>query len=616
MIGILILKGENMVTRYNRLLGLFVVMVCIIGLTGCTSSSGTREEKEYGTRENGTDAGLQVEDNGSSTLASVDLEEKDTWVELDIEDYYITNTGNPDNLYHIDENNVLWGCGRNDYGQLGQDTQDWDTHEDMVKIAENVVHVDFSQTGFTIYLTEDHKLYGMGNAGCGALQQYETFDEMRYSNGHIDVITMPCLLMENVIYARCGRSDVACLTEDSEVWVFGTIGFNTAKICYSRYPVKVLEDAVLVTGGFFNHAALCHDGSVWTWGYNYSGNCGVEGGGIVSSPVKVAEQVSMVWTGSTTYNVDCQNISDFHGEFERQMENTLLLTMDGEFLICGVNVGTEEHTLPFYYEVHDYSVVCTHEFLPYENEEHIQKILSGMAGGEKGGNEAADAGEMTLADKVLSFTQSPPESLYFLMATEISYEGKMVRIDEEDTGRLLHLLQDIAFEEIEAKDRGELLYILLLYDENRLPVCRIDVYDNCIGFDFKSYYEISKSELQNSLAELYNISEELEKLSPEECLLSTSLSKDDFAQEDIFLHQEKPALMIETGYDEIPYLPYECYYESILWWDSMFFDARYQTTYAFALDTAYYDAEGNYVDGDTRITFYYDYFTGEQVAVQ
>lgn len=150
----------------------------------------------------------------------------------------------------------------------------------------------------------------------------------------------------------------------------------------------------------------------------------------------------------------------------------------------------------------------------------------------------------------------------------------------------------------------------------QMPVCRIDVYDNCIGFDFKSYYEISKSELQNSLAELYNISEELEKLSPEECLLSTSLSKDNFAQEDIFLHQEKPALMIETGYDEIPYLPYECYYESILWCDSMFFDTRYQTTYAFALDTAYYDTEGNYVDGDTRITFYYDYFTGEQVAVQ
>lgn len=65
----------------------------------------------------------------------------------------------------MSQNNLLLS-GSNRYGQLGQGTQDYDAHEDMVKIAENVVHVDYSLSGFTIFLTEDHKLYGMGNAGC------------------------------------------------------------------------------------------------------------------------------------------------------------------------------------------------------------------------------------------------------------------------------------------------------------------------------------------------------------------------------------------------------------------------------------------------------------------
>lgn len=103
--------------------------------------------------------------------------------------------GDPSNLYQIDEDHVLWGCGRNNYGQLGQGTQDDGFHEGMVKIAENVVHVDYSQSGFVIFLTDDHKLYGIGNAGCGALQQYKTFDQDRYVNGehYIRSVNRICL---------------------------------------------------------------------------------------------------------------------------------------------------------------------------------------------------------------------------------------------------------------------------------------------------------------------------------------------------------------------------------------------------------------------------------------
>ena len=357
------------IMQYRRryAVGLLAVIVCVLAL-GCFVSLHlyAGEEKNPAVAAKGDPAVGSVPEDQPNELLPEEMKEA-VPVSVNVADYYITSTGNPDNLYYIDENNVLWGCGRNNCGQLGQGTQDYEFYEDMVKIAEHVIHVDYSDVDlFTIYLTEDHKLYGMGNAGCGALQQYEEFDRMQYANGEHYTVNSPVLLMENVAYARCGRSDVVCLTEDNEVWIFGTVGFDWTQTCFYAYPTKVLEDAVFVTGGSYNHAALLRDGSVWTWGYNYAGSCGVPGGGIVPEPTKVAEDVRMVWTGSTKYNVNVKDIADFEGTYERGMENTLIQTADGEYLICGVCVGTEKNILPIYYETTHYALVCTHEFRPLE----------------------------------------------------------------------------------------------------------------------------------------------------------------------------------------------------------------------------------------------------------
>lgn len=291
-------------------------------------------------------------------------------VSLDITEHYITNIGDPANLYYIDKNNVLWGGGRNNCGQLGQGTQDYEFHDALVKIAENVVHVDYSQKEFVIYLTADHKLYGFGNAGSGALQQYDDFDWTRYSNPESYYISEPCLLMENVIYARCGQSDIACLTEDGSVWTWGTVcmggGYASEDVYFEAKPVKVLENAILVTGGWYNHAALLRDGTVWTWGYNFTGNCGVKDEPIVTEPTKVADGVVMVWTGTTEYNSDMKNMAEFEGEYPRQLENTIIKKADGSYWICGADVGDVEREIPYYNEVLDYRRICTHVFHPIE----------------------------------------------------------------------------------------------------------------------------------------------------------------------------------------------------------------------------------------------------------
>ncbi len=309
-------------------------------------------------------------------------------VRLDIAEYYTAKTGDPSALYYIDDNHVLWGSGGNEYGQLGQGTQDLAFHDQRVKIAENVLHVDYSQKGFVIYLTTDYKLYGMGNAGCGALQQYENWDWTRYVNGEHDAVTTPILLMENVVYACCGRDDIVCLGQDGTVWTWGTVyvegNILSQNVCFIEKPQKILENAVLVTGGWFNHAALLQDGTVWTWGYNSAGNCGVADPAVISGPTMVAdgavmvwtnlavdgypqpdaETIAQAWTGKRRYTVK-DDIGEFDDCYPRLLNNTVIQKADGSYWVCGENAGTEERV------VHgaegDYSVICTHEFTPCES---------------------------------------------------------------------------------------------------------------------------------------------------------------------------------------------------------------------------------------------------------
>ncbi|MCL2052665.1 MAG: hypothetical protein FWG91_13210 [Lachnospiraceae bacterium] len=309
--------------------------------------------------ENHEPNNLEIDNSGETHIINL---------EIDISEHFITNVGDPGNLYYIDENLVLWGSGKNDFGQLGQGKRDNDFHNIMQKIAENVVHVDYSQRGVVIYLTSDNKLYGFGNAGNGIIAPIDSFSHefyLSYGN-ELNSISKPVLLMENVSYARLGRSDITVIKEDSSVLIWGVIWYaNEGNYYYQKHPIKVLDDAVLITGGFYNHAALLSDGTVWTWGYNYSGNCGVPiEEPLISIPREVANNVIMVWTGNLVNNINVFDINEIES-YPIGMENTIIQKADGSYWICGMNVGDEEKIIPVYYEAIDYPAIFTDEFHPY-----------------------------------------------------------------------------------------------------------------------------------------------------------------------------------------------------------------------------------------------------------
>lgn len=125
---------------------------------------------------------------------------------------------------------------------------------------------------------------------------------------------------------------------------------------------KILDNAVLVTGGIF-HAALLNDGTVWTWGYNPADNCGIADSLVVKTPTKVASDVIMVWSGRLQYNSDKYSLAGFDGEYPAEMMNTVIEKNDGSYWICGEGVGTEQKTVSGETE---YTVTCSSKFVPYE----------------------------------------------------------------------------------------------------------------------------------------------------------------------------------------------------------------------------------------------------------
>ena len=288
-----------------------------------------------------------------------------------IEDYYMKSCGDQFNLYTIDEDGVLWGSGHNEYAQIGLGYADEEFHEKKSKIAEHVVHVDYSQIDFVVYLMEEGKLYGLGNDSTYMLLQHTEMpvEDLAYPTKRY--VTSPALLLEDVSYARCGRDDVVALKKDGTVWTWGMIwNYQSTGYCITM-PQQILTDVKMITGGWFNHAALKEDGTLWTWGYNFSGNCGTDKATMIETPVQVAEDVQRVWTGLLNYSAKEDDITDMEEFGNDYVDNTIIEKTDGTFYACGMGVGDKSVVLPQYYEVSELDTVCSSEFLPLDWDEEM-----------------------------------------------------------------------------------------------------------------------------------------------------------------------------------------------------------------------------------------------------
>lgn len=247
-------------------------------------------------------------------------------VNLHYSNCYTTDLKRGSNHYWIDENGVLWGEGTSEYGQLG--VLQTKAVKEPVKIAEDVIHVDFSGEYFVIYLTENYELYGLGASPAGILTPFGMWN---FNVVDLEVITEPVLLMTQVVYARTGYTSIIVLQENGDVYVLGNndhiVISNTKYIA----PQKVMENAKYVTTYFHTYAVIDENNDLWVWGHNELGQCGI---GVyssnVTSPRKIMENVDCAWMGQTGFNTTDE---------VKEYDNLVVLKKDGSFVACGEGIG-------------------------------------------------------------------------------------------------------------------------------------------------------------------------------------------------------------------------------------------------------------------------------------
>lgn len=239
--------------------------------------------------------------------------------------------------FMVDENNVLWAWGSNQFGQIGNGgTGNEDAGEDMayrdddtgetvpsyrqtepLKIMEDVVSVDASGvwSGNTpigmsaAAIKTDGTLWLWGyngtdffDGGDMSVPSYFVMDKM-----HIQ--STPKEFMRDVASVSLGGDCNVAVKTDGTLWGWGNVGdpvldeYGEYDLETCQTPVKLMDDVKCASAGPMSIAAVKTDGSLWLWGVE-GNSWGVWNYPPISpTPEKIMDGVSSVeigW-GSASY---------------------------------------------------------------------------------------------------------------------------------------------------------------------------------------------------------------------------------------------------------------------------------------------------------------------------
>ncbi|MCL1885126.1 MAG: stalk domain-containing protein [Defluviitaleaceae bacterium] len=160
---------------------------------------------------------------------------------------------------------TLWAWGANSRGQLGDGTT-VDRHS-PVQIMDDVIYVSAGNT-HAVAIRRDGTLWGWGSSNWGQL-----------GDGISEGSHSPVMIMENVIDVVAGDTFTAVIRSDNSLWAWGGTrstgdiwtGLNDfygneiiAQIHHQ--PIKLLDDAVSVSGGSRSLFAVRENGYFWSTG--------------------------------------------------------------------------------------------------------------------------------------------------------------------------------------------------------------------------------------------------------------------------------------------------------------------------------------------------------------
>ena len=212
--------------------------------------------------------------NGYGQLGLGDSNNKYTFTEV------TTNTDDIKSVYcgsyHtliLKNDGTLWGCGNNDYGQLGLgDTTNRYTFTQVTTNTDNIKEV-YCGSSYTLILKNDGTLWGCGYNYDGELGLGDTTNRTAFTQ-----ITTNTNDIKSVY---CGANHAFILENDGTLWgtgynVYGQLGLGdtTNRTTFTVITTNT-NDIKSVCCGFYHTFILENDGTLWSCGRNDYGQLGL-----------------------------------------------------------------------------------------------------------------------------------------------------------------------------------------------------------------------------------------------------------------------------------------------------------------------------------------------------
>jgi alpha-tubulin suppressor-like RCC1 family protein len=226
--------------------------------------------------------------------------------------------------YFLKTDGTLWSCGYNYYGQLGVNSTATGINELQQVTFFNPGEIAQIACGskHSLVLKTDGTLWSCGynNAGQLGLGTTDT-------NAHI-TFTQITTNTDNIKKIICGYDSNFIIKNDGSLWSCGNNGYGqlglgttTNTPSFTKVTTNVNNDVKDIAADSSNLFVIKNDGSLWACGYNYYGELGIG------------------TTGSDTYQKTLVKSTTIDNVMEATagVYHVLVMTNDGAIFSCGYN---------------------------------------------------------------------------------------------------------------------------------------------------------------------------------------------------------------------------------------------------------------------------------------